>query len=119
MRKAEQIRRWQIGMGLPLFTVGMALAANLIVHRVFGIYTLLFFIFAISITATLSKPIAGGAAAALSVLAVLFFLVEPRHTWSIAVPEDRYRLGVFALCSLLAVLGAWYGRRARHPLQDR
>jgi hypothetical protein len=38
---------------------------------------------------------------------------------SIAVPEDRYRLGVFALCSLLAVLGAWLGRRQRPPLQER
>jgi hypothetical protein len=55
MRKAEQIRRWQLGISLPLFTVGMALAANLIVHRLYSIYTLLFFIFAISITAAVGK----------------------------------------------------------------
>ena len=120
MHNEEQIRRrWGSGIGLPALTIGTALAVNLVFHRVFGTYTLLFvFMIAISITATLGGPVAGLAAAALSVLSALFFLVEPLHTLSIAVPEDRYRLGVFALCGLLSVLGAWFAQRARPPLPE-
>ena len=114
MHQEEQIRRWRPGIGLPLLTVGTALAVNLVVHRVFGTYSLLFvFMIAISITATLGRHVAGLVAAALSVLSVAFFLVEPLLTLRVAILEDRYRLGVFAFCGLLSVLGAWFASRAR------
>ena len=115
MHNEEQIRRrWGSGIGLPVLTIGTALAVNLVFHRVFGTYSLLFvFMIAISITTTLGRHVAGLAAAALSVFSVAFFLVEPLLTLRVAIPEDRYRLGVFAFCGFLAVLGACFASRAR------
>jgi K+-sensing histidine kinase KdpD len=87
--------------GAPVLAVALATAlGRLEVFR--GLHFTLFLLVVV-LTTWHAGIVPGLVTAALSCLALVYFFLLPEHSFTVASPEDRFRLGFFALGAVAVI----------------